>query len=73
MINVYRDMLIYLNDKEMEIAPGTTLEALLAANELDKPGMVAAIDGRAVRRTERAATILTEGVHVMVFKAVCGG
>ncbi len=66
-------MHIYLNDKEIDIAAGTTLEALLADNGLDGPGIAAGVNSRAVRRPDRAATVLTEGDRVVVFKAACGG
>lgn len=66
-------MTVYLNDKALDLAPGTTLEHMLAAQGLDGPGVAAAVDGRAVRRPDRAACILTDGCKVVVFKAVCGG
>lgn len=66
-------MHIYLNDKEIDIAPGTTLEALLNSQNLGMPGVAVAVDGKVVRRDERASKVLTEGAKVLAFKAVCGG
>ena len=48
-------MTVYLNDKALDLAPGTTLEQMLAAQGLDGPGVAVAVDGRAVRRPDRAA------------------
>lgn len=66
-------MLIYLNDKEIDVVENTTLGQLLAAQNLTGPGIAAAVDAKVVRRPDRDAFILTEDCKVVVFKAVCGG
>ena len=66
-------MQIFINNQPVEVAEGMNLEAILAANRLDGPGMAVAVDGRVVRRDVRKDFVPAEGSKVMVIKAACGG
>lgn len=66
-------MQIFINNQPVEVAEGMNLEAILAANRLDGPGLAVAVDGRVVRRDARKDFLPAEGVKVMVIKAACGG
>ncbi len=66
-------MKISLNHKEIDITGASTLADLLAAHALDGPGYAVAVGGKVVPRSERATFVLTEGMEIIVIKAVCGG
>lgn len=72
-IITWHKMQIFINNQAVEVAEGTNLEAILAANKLDAPGTAVAVDGRVVRRDARRDFILKQGAKVMVIKAACGG
>lgn len=66
-------MKIYINHKEYEVAEGSTLGQVLAAQGLDGAGYAVAIGSKVVRKDERASTVLSDGERITVIKAVCGG
>lgn len=65
-------MQVFVNNKPVE-TEATTLAALIEQLGLPALGVAAAIDNRMVPRTEWAGRELTEGAHVTVIKAACGG
>jgi sulfur carrier protein len=68
-------MTIVLNGEARELAPGTTVRALLEA--LDVPGgangVAVAVDAEVVPRGEWDTTRLDEGARVEVLRAIQGG
>jgi sulfur carrier protein len=68
-------MTILLNGEARELAPGTTLRALLAA--LDVPGgergVAIAVDSEVVPRGEWDTTEIDDGARVEVLRAIQGG
>ena len=68
-------MTIVLNGEAHEVAPGTTVRALLEA--LDVPGgargVAVAVDAEVVPRGEWETTKLDEGARVEVLRATQGG
>lgn len=66
-------MKIFINHTPHEVAEGSTLADVLAAQGLDRPGIAVAIGSKVIRKDDRAATTLSEGTEITVIKAVCGG
>ncbi len=66
-------MKVELNNREVEVANPTTLAELLAAEHLGGPGTAVAVDGKVVTRVLRASAPITDGMKILVIKAVCGG
>ena len=68
-------MTILLNGEARELAPGTTVRALL--DELDVPGggrgVAVAVDAEVVPRTEWQTHTLRDGARVEVLRAIQGG
>ncbi|HTE62078.1 MAG TPA: sulfur carrier protein ThiS [Solirubrobacteraceae bacterium] len=68
-------MTIVLNGEAHDVAPGTTVRALLQA--LDVPGgargVAVAVDAEVVPRGEWETTKLDEGARVEVLRATQGG
>jgi sulfur carrier protein len=68
-------MTIHVNGEARELAPGTTVGALLAA--LDVPGgtrgVAVAVDAEVVPRGAWETTELDEGARVEVLRAIQGG
>ncbi|HVW18145.1 MAG TPA: sulfur carrier protein ThiS [Solirubrobacteraceae bacterium] len=65
--------MIVVNGEPREVAPGTTVAALM--QELDAPdrGVAVAVDGEVVPRGAWAGTTLAEDAKVEVVMAVQGG
>lgn len=66
-------MTVYLNNKETEVAEGTTLDKLLSDAGIIGPGIAVAINNSVVRKAMWAQTIPAEGDRITVITAVCGG
>lgn len=66
-------MQIFINHKPYEVAIGSTLADVLAAQGLDRPGIAVAINMNVVRREDYASTVPQDGTEITVIKAVCGG
>jgi sulfur carrier protein len=68
-------MTIVLNGENRELAPGTTVQALLES--LDVPagarGVAVAVDAEVVPRGEWETTELDDGARVEVLRAIQGG
>jgi sulfur carrier protein len=68
-------MTILLNGEQRDVAPGTTVRALLAA--IDVPGgergVAIAVDSEVVPRAEWDTTELDDGARVEVLRAIQGG
>lgn len=67
--------MIVVNGTEREVAPGTTVRALLEALELppDGRGIAVAVDAEVVPRGEWGSFAVAEGARVEVVQAVQGG
>lgn len=66
-------MKIYVNDKEMELAPGATVADALRAVSAPERGIAAALNGKVVPAAERGETALADGDKILVIKAFYGG
>lgn len=66
-------MKITVNNQEVEVKQGHTLEALLSDRGSCGPGIAVAVDNKVVQREQWAAFVLDEGMKVTVIQAVCGG
>ncbi|MEU6662959.1 sulfur carrier protein ThiS [Streptomyces sp. NPDC046821] len=64
---------VSVNGEGREVAPGTTLDALVAGLTTAHSGVAAALNETVVPRTQWAATALTDGDRVEVLTAVQGG
>ena len=65
-------MLIRFNDEDLEIAPQTTVAALLAQRGISEKGVAVAVDWAVLPRS-RWDTPLSDGARVEVVAAVQGG
>ena len=65
-------MLIRFNDEDLEIAPQTTVAALLAQHGISEKGVAVAVDWAVLPRS-RWDTPLSDGARVEVVAAVQGG
>lgn len=66
-------MRITVNDESREVPDGTTVAGLLQILALPGTRAAVEVDRRLVRRTEHAATVLSEGAKVEVVTLVGGG
>ena len=65
-------MKLFLNNKELQTEAGT-LRQLAEEVALPEKGVAVAVNNKLVPRSEWDDFSLTEGVHIVVVKAVCGG
>ncbi|MFI8099841.1 sulfur carrier protein ThiS [Streptomyces sp. NPDC086023] len=66
-------MTVSVNGEPREVAPGTTLDALVATLTSAPSGVAAAVNETVVPRGQWPATALGEGDRVEVLTAVQGG
>ncbi|MEK6709746.1 MAG: sulfur carrier protein ThiS [Nitrospinota bacterium] len=66
-------MRIRVNGEEREVGGGLTVAGLLASLELPPAGIAVARNMVVVRRSDYAATPLSEGDEVEIVRAVGGG
>lgn len=66
-------MKISVNNKETEMANGSTLADLAAQLELPAQGVAIAVNNKMVPRTQWNDTILNENDSLVIIKAACGG
>ena len=68
-------MTVVVNGEPRELAPGTTVSALLAVLELpgDGRGVAVAVDAEVVPRGQWETTQIDEGARVEVLRAIQGG
>jgi sulfur carrier protein len=64
---------IVVNGEPRELAPGTTVAALVAGLGMPPRGVVVALDGEVVRRAEWDAHEVRDGARVEVLTAMQGG
>jgi sulfur carrier protein len=64
---------IELNGEPRELAPGTTVAALVEALGMPPRGVAVALDGEIVRRGEWDAQQVPDGARVEVLTAMQGG
>lgn len=65
-------MQVFVNQKEVSTS-ATHLDQLIAELGLPAQGVAAAVDNKMVTRTAWATFALSEGAHITVIKAACGG
>lgn len=65
-------MKLFFNNKEID-TEAQTLQQLVQELSLPDKGIAVAADNKLVPRTDWDAFLLTEGTHIVVIKAVCGG
>lgn len=65
-------MHVFVNNKEITTS-ALLLTDLLSELEIPAHGIAVAISGRIVPAAQWASTELTEGLQIVVVKAVCGG
>jgi len=65
-------MKLFFNNNEM-VTQAQTLQQLAEELALPDKGVAVAVDQKLVSRPDWASFQLTEGAHVVVIKAVCGG
>jgi sulfur carrier protein len=66
-------MTAVVNGERRDLAPGTTVAALVEALGLPRRGVAVALDGEIVRRGEWDDRPVPEGAHVEVVTAMQGG
>ena len=66
-------MIVQVNNKEVEVAPGSTLAQAIGQLDLPTAGIAIAVDSKIVPRTEWEAFPLYEGAKLVIIKAACGG
>lgn len=65
-------MEITINNKPVTTA-ATTLSGLAAEMDLPAKGIAIAINNKMIPRTEWEVTDISEGTHLVMIKAACGG
>ena len=68
-----QNMKISVNNKETEITPGTSVQALAISLRLPDKGVAIAVNNRMVPRTAWATTGLQESDSLVIIQAACGG
>ncbi len=68
-------MLIFVNGRQREVAPGARLDEVVVRDGETEPrrGIAVAVDGAVVPRARLAETPLAEGARVEIVTAVQGG
>lgn len=65
--------MIVVNGEASDVAPGTTVEALLEALDVPSRGVAVAVDAEVVPRGEWGTFAVADGARVEVLIAVQGG
>jgi sulfur carrier protein len=66
-------MKVVVNGEPTELAPGATVEAVLASLDLPHRGVAVAVDAEVVPRGEWPQHELNDGARVEVLRAIQGG
>lgn len=66
-------MKIRLNDRETDVAEGTTIQQLLEANDMLRGRVATTVNNEIVKAGDRAIYKLSEGDSIIVIKAFYGG
>jgi sulfur carrier protein len=64
---------VIVNGEPTELAPGATVEAVLAVLEVPDRGVAVAVDAEVVPRGEWPEHQLSEGARIEVLRAIQGG
>lgn len=68
-----RNRKVKLNDKLYEVADGTTLEMFIGSLNIQLQGVAIAVDYEVIPKSDWSATILKDGMVLMMIHAVSGG
>ncbi len=66
-------MKVFLNQREVTVEDGATLQELLTSQGINTVGIAVAIDNKIVSRDKWAQTALTDGAKIVVIQATYGG
>lgn len=66
-------MTVTVNGERRELSEDTTVAALVAAEDLARPGVAVAVNRQVVRRAEWSETNIKDGDAVEIIHAVQGG
>ena len=66
-------MRVKLNEKTYEIAEGTSLEVFLENLGIKPQGIAVAVNYNVIPKNKWSATILSDGIELMLIHAVSGG
>ncbi len=66
-------MKVKLNEKTYEIAEGTSLEVFLESLGIKPQGIAVAVNYNVIPKNKWSATILSDGIELMLIHAVSGG
>lgn len=66
-------MKITVNNKERQVADGSTMADVLAMLEIEPKGIATAVNGRLVAADGRHAATLAEGDKMVIISAFYGG
>lgn len=66
-------MKVTVNKKEMEVAEGLTLDALMQQIQPEGDSFAVAVGMKVVKKDNWAATRLSENDDITVIRATCGG
>ncbi len=66
-------MQIFINDKAVECAPGTTLPEILESQGICTDNIAVAVDFEVIPRPDWGKTVPRDGSKIIVIKAVQGG
>jgi sulfur carrier protein len=64
---------VIVNGEPTELAPGATVDTVLAALDVPDRGVAVAVDAEVVPRGQWPARKLSEGARVEVLRAIQGG
>lgn len=66
-------MKVTVNKKEMEVAEGLTLDALMQQIQPEGSSFAVAVGMKVIKKDNWAATRLSENDDITVIRATCGG
>lgn len=66
-------MQVFINDKVFECPAGSTLAAVMEANNLKTENIAVAVDFSVIPRPQWGKTVLQDGSKIIIIKAVQGG
>lgn len=66
-------MQIFINDTPTTCAENSTLQDILAANDLPVKNIAIALDNTVVPKAQWISTFVKDGSHIIIIKAVQGG
>ncbi len=66
-------MQIFINDEPVECPESSTISTLLIQQNIPPVNMAVALNDRVISKTQWEQTMLSEGCHLIIIKAVQGG